>query len=152
MSVSRDTVINVKDESAVRSIRISDLVNKEWKIWNGFEWSVGIPHAIVQPVSMVMVTVMVYDGLGGSVEHVIRCTKDHRWVMEDGKKLHTYELQLGFRLREWKNHNGMTFKGVIFSIMRLIGDFDTTTYDIKEIDSRMYVANGVLIGESITND
>lgn len=34
MSVSRDTVINVKDESAVRSIRISDLVNKEWKIWN----------------------------------------------------------------------------------------------------------------------
>jgi len=86
--ISGDT--KVLSEYGYMSIAEMEDQDREFSIWNGFEWSVVKPS--ITGHNQEMVTVKLSNGME------LRCTKGHKWVNKDGNKIDAKELTIGTKL------------------------------------------------------
>lgn len=140
------------DRNEIESVPIGSLVGETASVWNGFEWSKVVPVFVGELKSWDLVEVYVkvhgkFNGEFGVCDKRVVTSINHRWVMFDGKRLHTHELEPWFVLRDWRSPDGRHFYGMISSISRFVSSETTKMYTLSEQKSRCFVINDILIGE-----
>lgn len=73
--------------------RIDSLVGEEVTIWNGFEWSKVTPRVTGHNQKMLKVTLS--NGMS------LDCTRYHKWILNDGKRVEAQNLLVGDKLAKW---------------------------------------------------
>lgn len=117
------------------------------KVWNGFEWS-SVECLFSYGFDTYLRIEFLVEKTNGTKLGVIECTMDHPFIMEDGKRLLARELEVGFRLREWKHQ---FYKN---DVINTVFNIETVLYEdcpikfvsLKEEKSRSCVVNDILVG------
>jgi len=145
--INGHTCIVIKEDAKINVVLIKDVVDKEITIWNGFEWSKVTPKITGYNKQMANVTIRSRQD-GWVTTSSVRCTLNHHWVMEDGKRLKTTELKPSFELRSWLSPTDprSVIYGTVENVEIVDGDIDEVVYCLEEPKSHSFVANGILTG------
>ena len=134
---------------------ISNFVDKEIEIWNGFEWSTVTPKITGYNQKILKITITNYKG----EEKIVKCTPYHTFILREeysfGKEIRkpASELKIGECIYPF--HNGVP-KDEYHITRDMIGDnliskiddcgMSDIVYCLNEPKNHSFIANGVLIG------
>ena len=135
--VTADTMVLTKDGYKP----IIELIDKDVTIWNGYEWS------NVKPFSTGKNETVKIIFSNGSV---VRCTLYHKWILINGIKKESKDIQVGdtltsFTLPEFNDKLTPKLNEIIY-VTKIEQSNIEETYCLTEPKNHSFIANGVITG------
>lgn len=117
------------------NIPIKDIIGQEVQAWNGQEWSTITP--VQTGVDQELLTVSFSNG------SIIKCTKYHRFYLNDGSIKRSSELMPGEYLITWTGPDNVTHEDVSITAIHDYGHREDT-FCAKEPLRGMLIFNGII--------
>jgi ribonucleotide reductase alpha subunit len=146
--VTGDTIILTKKYG---NIPISNCINEDIEIWNGFEWSSATPKITGYDQKILKITIK--NNIGE--KKIIKCTPYHTFILREEYSFMTEirklasELKIGDSIYPFNDvSNNQTYGMIVDNMISKIEEYGTSdiVYCLNEPKNHSFVANGVLIG------
>jgi ribonucleotide reductase alpha subunit len=135
LCVSGDTkILTDKGE-----IEINKLVNKKVNVWNGYEWSKVKIFLTAEKSNENMLKIKFSNG------RFLKCTKYHKFYLENGKEVRANELKLNIKLLKYKLPFDSEYNNIY--VNEIIEIPFEKTYCFTEPKRHMGIFNGILTGQ-----
>jgi len=135
---------------------ISDFVDEDVEIWNGFEWSVVTPKVTGLRQKLISISVHIWkdnthredDYLCGDWDYsTIHCTPYHKFILEDGSRIEASKLIPGMKLSKYIIPGESEISQVIVDKVVDYNVIAHRVYCFEEMKNHSALFNGIMTGQ-----